>query len=353
MSARWWAAAERVERICTGHDDARELRAELLEEIRGVVGFDEYAWLLTDPVTCVGAAPLADVPSLADLPRLIRLKYLTGLNRWTSLPDGRAVTLAEATGGELSRSLIWRELLSGYGVRDVASMVFRDRHGCWGFLDLWRRDTTGPAFTSEEQAFLGRVGPAVTGALRRSLAATFALPNEQAGDRWGPVVLLLSGALTAVSQTPQTDDYLRSLLPTEQDRSPVPANAYNVAAQLLATEEGVDRHPPSVRTHLSGGQWVSLRAARMADAPGAGADTIAVTIEQTEPLERAAVYGRTLGLTHRESQVLRHLIAGEDTRGVARRMGVSEHTVNDHLKSMFSKSGTNSRRLLIARASGT
>jgi DNA-binding CsgD family transcriptional regulator len=91
----------------------------------------------------------------------------------------------------------------------------------------------------------------------------------------------------------------------------------------------------------------------MADAPGAGADTIAVTIEQTEPLERAAVYGRTLGLTHRESEVLRHLIAGEDTRGVARRMGVSEHTVNDHLKSMFSKSGTNSRRLLIARASGT
>lgn len=28
------------------------------------VGFDAYAWFLTDPETGVGAAPLADVPSL-------------------------------------------------------------------------------------------------------------------------------------------------------------------------------------------------------------------------------------------------------------------------------------------------
>jgi DNA-binding CsgD family transcriptional regulator len=350
VSARWRAATDRVERICAGDGDARERRADLLDQIRRVVGFDAHAWLLTDPVTCVGAAPLADVPSLADLPRLIRLKYLTGVNRWTSLPEGRAVTLVEATGGELSRSLVWRELLSRYDVSDVASIVFRDRGGCWGFLDLWRRG--GSAFTAEEQAFLGGVVPSVTGALRRSMAATFAQPNERAGDRWGPVVLLLSGELTALSQTPQTEHYLRSLLPTEQDRSPIPANAYNVAAQLLAVEEGVDAHPASVRTHLSGGRWVSLRAARMADPPGRAAP-IAVTIEQTEPLERAEVYALALGLTQRESEVVRHLIAGEDTRSVARRMGVSEHTVNDHLKSAFAKSGTNSRRQLIARASGT
>ncbi|MCW2939670.1 MAG: transcriptional regulator [Actinomycetia bacterium] len=48
------------------------------------MGFDAYAFLLTDPETSVGAAPLADIPGLQDLPRLIRLKYLTKVNRWTS-----------------------------------------------------------------------------------------------------------------------------------------------------------------------------------------------------------------------------------------------------------------------------
>ena len=47
------------------------------------VPFDAYAWLLTDPQTSVGSSPLADVPCLPELPRLIRLKYLTEVNRWT------------------------------------------------------------------------------------------------------------------------------------------------------------------------------------------------------------------------------------------------------------------------------
>ena len=56
----------------------------LLDEIRRAVGFDAYAWVLTDPQTCVGSAPLADVPCLPELPALIRLKYLTTVNRWTA-----------------------------------------------------------------------------------------------------------------------------------------------------------------------------------------------------------------------------------------------------------------------------
>jgi hypothetical protein len=79
-------AVERVVRVCGGrHDVARSLRLAVLDELRRAVGFDAYAWLLTDPETEVGAAPLADVPCLPELPRLIRLKYLTDVNRWTAL----------------------------------------------------------------------------------------------------------------------------------------------------------------------------------------------------------------------------------------------------------------------------
>src|ERR1700689_1704053 len=66
-------------------------------------GFDAYAWLLTDPETEVGSAPLADVPCLPELPRLIRLKYLTTLNRWTEL-SGAVALLSMSTENRLEGS---------------------------------------------------------------------------------------------------------------------------------------------------------------------------------------------------------------------------------------------------------
>src|SRR3954462_13456929 len=128
----------RLEQICAADLDARTLRLRLLDELRRTVGFDAYAWVLTDPETQVGSAPLADVPCLPELPRLIRLRYLTVLNRWTTLSSQPVALLSEATGGDLARSALWRELLCRYDVSDVASIVFRDRWGCWAFLELWR-----------------------------------------------------------------------------------------------------------------------------------------------------------------------------------------------------------------------
>src|SRR4051812_12700246 len=122
-------ARETIGRLCASGADPRALRLEALAVIRPAGGFDAYAWLITDPETTVGSSPLADVPCLPRLPELIRLKYLTAVNRWTALP-GAVASLAQATGGELSRSLVWRELLQEYQVTDVASAVFRDRFGC-------------------------------------------------------------------------------------------------------------------------------------------------------------------------------------------------------------------------------
>ena len=156
-------AAERVAQVCDGRHDTRELRLAVLEEIRRVIGFDAYAWLLTDPETEVGCAPLADVPCLPELPWPIRLKYLTAVNRWTTL-DAPVALLLAATDGQPERSRIWRELLVDYGVSDVASVVFRDRFGCWAFLDLWRIGAAAP-FTAEEATFLSCIAlPVAEGA---------------------------------------------------------------------------------------------------------------------------------------------------------------------------------------------
>lgn len=343
-------AAERIERVAgSSAGDARTVRLVLLDELRRAVGFDAHAWLLTDPETEVGCAPVADVPCLPELPRLIGLKYRTTVNRWTSLaaPVGR---LADATGGDLGRSLMWRELLCGYGVTDVASVVLRDRFGCWAFLDLWR---SGPreAFTGAEAAFLARIAPAVTTALRRCQARTFDDAPGPAPER-GPIVLVLTPTLEVEAQTAEADAFLRALVPPDGDRRPVPAAAYNVAAQLLAVEAGVDAHPPLARVHLAGGAWLTLRAARMG-APGGGGDPdVAVTVEASSTSERVDVFVRAFGLSPREAEVVACLVDGLATREVAGRLFVSGHTVQDHLKSVFDKTGARSRRSLLARATG-
>ena len=51
---------------------------------------------------------------------------------------------------------MWRELLCRYQVSDIASSVYRDRFGCWGFLDLWRTQPA-PPFPAADVEFLGRI----------------------------------------------------------------------------------------------------------------------------------------------------------------------------------------------------
>ena len=336
-----------MQHIAVNRDD-RALRARLLDVINVFVPFDAYAFLLTDPVTSVGCSPVAEVPNLMALPDLIRLKYLTPVNRWTALPAGGCATLQQATGGHLDESLLWREHLSAFGILDVASVVFRDRFGYWAFLDLWRHETR---FTDDEVAALGDLGPEVTSRLRGAQAAQFWAGDIPATVR-GPGALVLTPALGIRAQTAQTEDWLRALLPPPSGASPVPASAYNVAAQLLATEARVDAHPPQARVHLGGGAWLTLRADRLGGSGPVGNRDIVVTMEASSSAERRDVFCRSNGLTRRETEVVGHLADGYDTRTVAHSMSISELTVQDHLKAVFTKTRTSSRRELLALSGG-
>lgn len=341
-----------VLQACSTASDARSLRIAVLEQIARVVDFDAYAWLLTDPRTSVGTSPVADVPWLPELPRQIRLKYQTPVNRWTRLKRDPVALLHNATRGNLAASLVWRELLSDYGIGDVASIVFRDRFGCWAFLELWRSQAQG-SFSHDEAAFMADIAPSITLALRRTQALTFAAGSPRDDSVPGPVVLLLSPDLEVRAQTPETQAYLRLLVPPAEGRTPVPATAYNVGAQLLSVEAQVDLNQPHARVHIAESLWVTARAARIADERLPADSDIAVTMERSTPAERADMFGRVFGLSRRETELLDHLALGQDTREMARAMFVSENTVQDHLKSIFAKTGTHNRRTLLAQAVGT
>jgi DNA-binding CsgD family transcriptional regulator len=363
MVAGTWARAgvrERIEAIAAASLDARTMRRQVLAVLREVVDFDAYVWLLTDPVTAVGAAPLAEVPCMTELPALIKAKYATPVNRWTvlNLQTSPAGLLNEAVSGDLARSRVWREVLSRYGIGDVASAVFADQFGCWGFLDLWRDQIRGP-FRSADAGFIASLAAPLATALRQCQARTFikaAAPHRHDG---GPVVLTLDDDLRIASRTAASRAWLEVLLPPGPGEQAVPASVYNVAAQLLAAEEGVDDHPASTRTHLADGFWLTLRAARLSSdeprpsAPASGSAGLVVTIEEASAAERLELFGRAFGLTAREYQLLGLLATGSDTRAMARQMSLSEHTIQDHLKSIFTKTGSRDRVTVLSRALGT
>ena len=59
-----------------------------------------------------------------------------------------------------------------------------------------------------------------------------------------------------------------------------------------------------------------------------------------------------IGLSPRETELLEAVASGSPTRELAARLFVSEHTVQDHLKSIFARTGTRNRRTLLSRLAG-
>ena len=314
---------------------------------------DAYLFMLTDPLTRVGTSPLADVPMLPwpRLPALIRARYLTTLNRWPELLEGRiaAASLLSATDGDPERSLLWREVQRDLGVVDVAVAAFGDRHGSWGLLDLWRTDG---AFTREELRFLGSLAPYVVPGLRSALARTFVDAPEQLLPV-GPAVVVLDPDLQVRTQT--AGAAAAQLNPPDEPMTPIPAAAYNVAAALVAAEQGVPVGDPWSRVHLGGSRWVSVKADRMGSAGDPGGrdqQDIAVSIEPSTPAERTDLFARVHGLSRRETEVLDLLGQGLSSSEVAELLVLSEHTVNDHVKAVLEKSGARTRQVLLSRALG-
>jgi len=343
------AVLDRVERLCREPLTPKALREAALEVVRRAVPYDAHVWLLTDPVTCVGTSPLADVPMLAwpQLPELGRQRYLTPLNRWTELRRGGtpAAGLHAASDGDLARSQLWREVLDAMGVSDVASSVYADRFGCWAWLDLWR---CGGRFTSAEVSLLGALTGPLTEGIRAAQARTF-IEEAEPLELAGPAVLLLDSGLRVVSRTATADAALRELNPPGEEPipDPIPAAALNVAAALVAAEAGAPVGPAWSRVHLGAGRWVTLRAERMT-----GAVDLAVTIEVSTVAERREVFALAHGLSPREREVLGQLATGADSRTIARALALSEHTVNDHVRAVLAKCDAPTRAVLLSRIAG-
>jgi DNA-binding CsgD family transcriptional regulator len=94
------------------------------------------------------------------------------------------------------------------------------------------------------------------------------------------------------------------------------------------------------------GTWVVLHgAALVAD----GARRVAVIVEPAHPARISPLLMSAYGLTQREQEVTRLVLQGASTAEIAERLVVSPHTVQQHLKRIFEKTGVRSRRDLVGK----
>jgi DNA-binding CsgD family transcriptional regulator len=94
-----------------------------------------------------------------------------------------------------------------------------------------------------------------------------------------------------------------------------------------------------------GGTWVVLHGAPLTSTPR----RVAVIVEPAQPARIAPLLMSAYGLTERERDVTSLVLQGASTAEVAGALVVSTHTVQQHLKSIFDKTGVRSRRDLVGK----
>jgi DNA-binding CsgD family transcriptional regulator len=125
----------------------------------------------------------------------------------------------------------------------------------------------------------------------------------------------------------------------------LPSVVYPAAARARAESPTVSAH---ALVRAVDGRWVMIEAAAL---EGERDGEIAINLRAATAKETFDLLCRAYALSQRERTLVEMLVAGLDTRAIAKRLIVSPYTVQDHLKSVFEKTGIHSRRELLAKLS--
>jgi DNA-binding CsgD family transcriptional regulator len=338
---------ERLLRLSESSLDCDALRQEAIVELQRVLGFDRWCWPLADPETLLAGSGLALHDFGPRVPRSLQLEYSD--DRFATKRDvarraNSAGSLIAETGGDLAQCARWDEVMRPVGIGDVALVACRDALGCWGWIEAYR-DGADRAFALDEVQLLADVGSSMGSALRRRVVNG---GNGSTADPMPPGVIVLDDDLEPVTWTAGARAWIDvvpgakffamfGMLPSVVYPAATLARA-GKADQAHALFQAVD------------GRWVMVEAAPLESRSD---EEVAVTFRSATPSETFDLLCRVYALSGRERQLVALVVAGLETSAIAKRLFISSHTVQDHLKSVFDKVGIHSRRELLARLCST
>ncbi|MBB4908296.1 helix-turn-helix transcriptional regulator [Actinophytocola algeriensis] len=325
--------ARAIENACATARSLPDMFAEVADGLTRVVPTDAFCLNGLDPVTLGETFAHHNLRPTPDLiARFFEIE--TGGQDVNAVPvlardPVGAATLHQTTGGDPARSARYRDVLRPLGLARELRVVLRDRRVPWGMVNLFRGGGS-PDFSAEEVRFVASLGRTIADGVRRTLV----LGAVDAGqDEPGPGVLIVDLARPErVHHRSATAERLLSGL------GDADWHLAKVARQAYATGRSAQSQVCS-----GSGRWLTLHAE-----PYDGA-LVSVVVEPTRPADIARLVVEAYGLSAREQEIVRLLAHGHTNAEISRLLGLSPHTVGDHVKSVFGKLAVRSRTELVAR----
>jgi DNA-binding CsgD family transcriptional regulator len=320
---------------------------EATEALRRAIPFDRSCWHTVDPGTVLFTGSVNQNVGCSGSWLAEHEYVIEDVNKWWFLARSgrRAGATSLATHGHLSRSARHRSA-EAHGVGDELRGSFLANGTYWaaaGFI----RDSDRPWFTEDDVRFLRSLSEPIAEGFRRALRVASLTDDEPPKDGPGVVVFDEHGHVESIS--PAAERWIEQLIEVPPPSVPADSRPLQVvAAQARALRPGQDPLELAARSRVQtkSGRWLLLYGSRLS---GGAEGRVAVIIQPAAAHEVAPLVALAYGLSERECQITRLCMRGESTKQMAQRLGVSPYTVQDHLKSIFEKTGVQSRGELVGQ----
>ena len=277
-------------------------------------------------------------------------EYVTeDVNKWSFLARSGRLAGASSidTHGELSRSARHRSQET-FGFGDELRVSFVVDGIYWGAAALLRQADQS-WFTEADVRTLATLAPAIGAGLRRALLTQPIAPNNGVPIDHGPGVVVFDEHGQPESISTAAQRWIGELIEEPPPSTPSESKTVQaIAARARAIPPGTDPLELAARARVRtrSGTWLLLYGTRLTgDTDG----RTAVVIHPATPQDVAPVIALSYGLTKRECHVAMQCVQGRVTKEIARELSLSPYTVQDHLKSIFDKTGVRSRGELVGQ----
>lgn len=312
--------------------------------LAATVGFDSSCWLGLDPSTLLPTSHFTREYGFEHLMSVAANEFFEDdVNKFADLARAKVPVglMSEATRGEPTLSKRYRDILvpHGFAQGDELRAVFFEADSVWGCVALHRRHGS---FTAREAQVVADLGARYIGeGIHRAVLVT---TLRTGGGSAVPGLILVGQDSTIESLTPGATRMLEEIVDSTTRPMGLPLVVNSLVARVRAEGTAGEGDVATARIPRRTGGWYVLYGSALEVGPEG---RVGVMVYPESVPEIPATVAFAYSLSPREREVSALVLQGCSTREISEQLHLSQYTVQDHLKTIFSKVGVHSRRELV------